>query len=229
MDIRKIGAAAAILVALGRQDAVGKDITHSAALEVRIYRTSVRPAELAAATETATRLFRRSGIDVVWLQCWSDPGAVIPRPDPCQRPLEPTEVIMHVVAGVAGTDESGDALGSALIDPSEPVAHVAHVYPARVSALARDGWIEASDLLGRAMAHEIGHLLMRSTGHASTGLMRARWTIDELRRNRPLDWAFSKNEEEAMREALAQLESGRDDNTTPHLVQRDGGDLLLRQ
>jgi hypothetical protein len=35
-------------------------------------------------------------------------------------------------------------------------------------------------LLGRALAHELGHYLLRSSAHTGTGLMRGRRTIHEF-------------------------------------------------
>lgn len=39
--------------------------------------------------------------------------------------------------------------------------------------------------LARAAAHEVGHYLLRSTSHTRTGLMRARFTVDDLMDERP--------------------------------------------
>lgn len=35
-------------------------------------------------------------------------------------------------------------------------------------------------VLGRALAHELGHYLLESKGHTPAGLMRARWSVDAL-------------------------------------------------
>jgi len=35
-------------------------------------------------------------------------------------------------------------------------------------------------MLGRALAHELGHYLLGSKGHTAAGLMRARWSVDAL-------------------------------------------------
>jgi len=48
------------------------------------------------------------------------------------------------------------------------------------------------ELLGRAVAHELGHLLLRAPGHGPSGLMRPLWTDQELMQNRPDDWTFSE-------------------------------------
>jgi hypothetical protein len=67
--------------------------------------------------------------------------------------------------------------------------------------MARVGGVDGAILLARAIAHEIGHLLMGTTQHASNGLMRAVWSQAELRRKAAADWEFSKAEAQAMRRA----------------------------
>jgi hypothetical protein len=57
-----------------------------------------------------------------------------------------------------------------------------------------------------AMAHEIGHLLLGTSAHASTGLMRAIWSRDELHRHDPADWQFSSVESATMIRALRDRE-----------------------
>ena len=79
---------------------------------------------------------------------------------------------------------------------------VATVYVDRVNAVAYVGGVDSAILLARAIAHEIGHLLMGTTQHASNGLMRAVWSQAELRRQMAADWQFSKAEAQAMRRAL---------------------------
>ena len=57
-------------------------------------------------------------------------------------------------------------------------------------------------LLGRAIAHEIGHLLLGSAEHPRSGLMRALWSHDELRGLKPAHWGFSTREAAQMRQTL---------------------------
>jgi len=46
------------------------------------------------------------------------------------------------------------------------------------------GTTSAGDLLGLVMAHEMGHLLLRSADHGRTGIMRAQWIPKERDANR---------------------------------------------
>ena len=56
-----------------------------------------------------------------------------------------------------------------------------------------------ADLLGLAMAHELGHLLLRSAAHSVTGIMRARWTEKALRDDDRGYLRFTPGEAESMR------------------------------
>jgi hypothetical protein len=57
-------------------------------------------------------------------------------------------------------------------------------------------------LLGRVVAHEVGHLLRGRSSHSLNGLMRAHWPNEILRRNSVRDWLFSQNEATELREAV---------------------------
>jgi hypothetical protein len=51
------------------------------------------------------------------------------------------------------------------------------------------------------MAHEIGHVLLDSNTHATTGLMRADWSRRELRRKDAAAWSFLESEAAHVRSA----------------------------
>ena len=81
-------------------------------------------------------------------------------------------------------------------------ATFATVFIDRVRAVARGAGVSERQLLGRAIAHEIGHLLLNTNTHAATGLMRATWSVAELRRHRDDDWQFDAEEAEMIRAAV---------------------------
>jgi hypothetical protein len=73
--------------------------------------------------------------------------------------------------------------------------------------------MSVATLLGRAIAHEIGHLLLGSAEHPRLGLMRALWSHDELRGRKPAHWGFSAREAAQMRQtrlrAVSHIASAR--------------------
>jgi hypothetical protein len=58
--------------------------------------------------------------------------------------------------------------------------------------------VDEGTLLGRAMTHEIGHLLLGTLDHSEGGLMRRHWS----ERGRDADWLFSAIQAEEIRTAV---------------------------
>jgi hypothetical protein len=71
----------------------------------------------------------------------------------------------------------------------------------RVATLAATLETDASVVLGRAVAHEVGHLLMGTQAHSASGLMRATCSNETILANRVDDWGFSAQEASDMRAA----------------------------
>jgi hypothetical protein len=57
----------------------------------------------------------------------------------------------------------------------------AYVFYRDVLTLAREGDAAEYRLLGHALAHEIGHLLLGPNSHSATGVMRGQWNHDDLK------------------------------------------------
>ena len=79
-------------------------------------------------------------------------------------------------------------LGDSLVDTRLRGGALATIYVNRVATLAGRCDVDVQTLLARAVAHEIGHLLLGTSAHASSGLMRAAWSqaIAPPRANRRL-------------------------------------------
>ena len=167
-------------------------------LTIRSYRHSLSPRTFDEARDVAAAILAHSGIRVVWITCWPVADA------DCARPLGSNELIARfAVADDANARRQAGSLGFSMIDGSRRPATVATVYVDRVERLARDVRVNAALILGRALAHEIGHTLMGTTRHAGGGLMRAVWSRAELRGGTDTDWQFSDEECGELRIALA--------------------------
>lgn len=186
------------------------EIASATTVTVRIYRSSVRPADLAIAQRLASAIYQAAGVNLSWVHCAqmlvTRPGG----PAGCDRPLAPGEMILHIAPAPA-SERTGasQALGFSLIDAAAGRATVATVYSDRVARLARDAGIPTPDLLARAMAHELGHLLLRTTSHPSSGLMRGFWSSAQLHLNVPQDWGFSASESRLLRRAVEERATPR--------------------
>ena len=90
----------------------------------------------------------------------------------------------------------------AVVDVDAGVGSLATVYADRVRVMAQRAGVDNAELLGRAMAHEVGHLLLGTNGHAAHGLMRASWSSVDLQ-GYGVQWFFNGKEGEAMRRGIA--------------------------
>jgi hypothetical protein len=157
------------------------------ALAVRVYdNTGLPPGDRAVALAVAQAILRNAGIAVTWCNDAPVPASA--------------EVIVRIVAGPAGALPG--QLGFSLIDVERRAGTLATVYADRVAELAALSRADPGRLLGRAITHEIGHLLLGTTHHADRGLMRGVWTSDELQRERPQDWSLSREDIAGMRRGL---------------------------
>jgi hypothetical protein len=106
-------------------------------------------------------------------------------------------LIRIVPAHLGQPSKVGDPLGAAVIDVG-----YASLFATEVGKQAGQFGVTPATLMGYAMAHEIGHLLLGEK-HAASGLMRAVWSKEEYR-NMAQRWlGFSETERRALYEALA--------------------------
>lgn len=175
------------------------------ALAIRVYQPYGVPAEdLQMAQTHAQQIFEDAGIAMTWIACGSRTPKDGVSSRRCDEPLASNELMVRVRPTGPAVTGQVVPLGFSLINErtAQPAA-VSLVYADRIWSLARSVAVDARQVLGRAIAHEIGHLLLNASGHPARGLMRARWSQAELRRNVPDDWTFRKEEADAMRAAVA--------------------------
>lgn len=161
----------------------------------------VPAATLVRALEAASAVLATAGVEIGWAGAASEP---LDPPDrvPVRR--------LRLVAAPARPAGRGLPLGDAWIGRDTGAGILATVYVDRVRALAAAAAIDPAVLLGRAIAHEIGHLLLGSTTHPSAGVMRARWSFDEIARDDPADWRFTPADAREIRRRLReQAAAGR--------------------
>ena len=168
---------------------------------MRTYTEAASAGDIRTARRTASAILERAGIQVVWLECALPDGPT--DADACAQVPRRNELVVRIVpAGAVDGRLDVDTLGSALVDVDAGMGSLATVYADRVRALAQRAGVDDAELLGRAMAHEVGHLLLGTNRHAAHGLMRASWSSVDLRGHR-VQWFFNGKEGEAMRSGIA--------------------------
>lgn len=173
----------------------------SALLLVRIYHgREVSAREVQGAWPETAAIFRSAGIPVAVADCSAAGSA----PARCGLPLAPTELVVRLRDAGAASRSHAVTMGVAEVNnASAGVPVVATVFVDRVAGVARASGVDRRRLLGRAMAHEIGHLLLNDARHATHGLMRPLWSRVEFGRHRLSDWRFLDEEARTMKAALA--------------------------
>jgi hypothetical protein len=167
-----------------------------AGITVRLYNTArIDSGVQQDALAVAARTLAASRLDITWWMCDVD-GA-------CRGVPVPGELIVRLVRGSEAINaEAALVLGEASIGVGTARGVLATVYVDRVETMAARWETDAALLLGRAIAHEVGHLLLATNTHSHRGLMRARWLPDEIRGNHVADWILTNEETEAIRRRI---------------------------
>jgi hypothetical protein len=175
--------------------------SREAVVAVRTFNYAAVPfGQLAAAQSGTEQIFRRAGISVDWIDC-RVPGGVDGAI--CTEPLVAgRDLMLRLVDRTPVEGERIVALGESMLDLEQRGGLLMTIDMSPVRSVAGRAFTSISTLLGRAIAHEIGHLLLGSAEHPRLGLMRALWSHEELRGLKPAHWGFSAREAARMRQTL---------------------------
>ena len=134
---------------------------------------------LTGARTAVTRIFRQAGAETVWLS----PASASADTDASREPRLTIAIVTYDQAERLhpALTRAGVGVGFAMSSSPTTRTQVAYVFYHRVQSLTGANGVRLAPVLGAAMAHEIGHLLLDSA-HSETGLMRVDWTKEDLQR-----------------------------------------------
>ena len=123
------------------------------------------PSELAAAEAETTRIYAAAGVRATW-----ENGTV----DPHAR-LDDVTHLAVAICGGAGSEQKTAAEGvdSTVVGQAARGTGRAYIYYSRVAFAAHLHARDVGTMLGMAIAHEVGHLLLPKDSHSFVGIMRA--------------------------------------------------------
>jgi hypothetical protein len=172
-------------------------------LRVYDYANVDRKAMLEAEGE-ATRILADAGVHARWVDCPIRHADVDNYPG-CLSPWQWNDYALRLepTAMAASKDKSEDRLGYAVICDNR--ACPANVYYDRVRGVAGGNNAPTQILLGRVMAHEIGHLLL-GPNHTRTGIMQGAWSGRQLDMEAAHGMLFTPEQSRAMKTRLAAQE-----------------------
>ena len=146
----------------------------------------------------ATEIMRRSGISLTWLDCGFPASG---KPDSnCSAISYPAHLSVRIVAKFSPL--KADIFGQSFQDAAGEGNYVL-VYYASIKAFRAATTVPVGELLGCVVVHELGHLLLGTASHSSTGLMSAVWQDPELQQVVRGNLFFSGGEGEHMRSRYA--------------------------
>ena len=168
-----VGAFAMVMLATGV--AAAQDAGSPAALTVRVHvlnRAKVEARDWKFAESVVTTIYRKAGVKMVW----DDDGIETPAAD---RLVDLTILVVsgHASKAAAGSfDLAPEVLGFV---PSGATnrGRLVYILEDRVRALSPPSRHVYSALLGRVLAHEVGHVLLPFNSHSLTGIMRERMDV----------------------------------------------------
>jgi hypothetical protein len=175
---------------------------------VRVYDAAgVTPRDRTAALKVAGAILSRADLEATWIVCTPARDG---KPQPgCDAAPASHELVVRLTYSSPAAEGNSRTFGNTLIDATTSTGTLSTVFVDRVDWLASTGKAVRSDVLGRAIAHEIGHQILGSNDHSGRGLMRETWTAEELTRNRPEDWQFSREQRVALHARWAGWGLGR--------------------
>jgi hypothetical protein len=159
---------------------------------------AVESGVLKQAEKTAARVLATGGVQVRWLDCQEKSE----QPKQCEYEPDPSVLVLHVLpAGVTRRAVPSGSLGFAV--PSKPgeFGAFAGVFYDRVKRLSSHGFSEPV-ILGYAIAHELGHLLLGFEAHSEDGIMKAEWHGKELKRAENATLVFDPGQRSRIRQNL---------------------------
>ena len=138
---------------------------------------------LAQAKKEASRIYRQAGVEVAWLDQPLSAEQAHGQTNSLEQ-LGATGFVLKILPrSMAEHLQIRDAaLGYAQPCREGEAGCLAHVLYHKVEDLAKGGIASLSQILGLAIAHELGHLLLRSDAHCSSGIMQSQWRAKELQR-----------------------------------------------
>lgn len=183
-------------------------------IKLRIYNYGISSTLLRRSEGEATAIFNHAGLAVAWVDCplSAEESASYPA---CLNIMGSTDFTIKIltVRDAQRIAMHRDALGEALECSGDHSGCSAYIFYRDVQELAREWDASESELLGHALAHEIGHLLLGANSHSSGGIMRANWGQQELSTIARAHLFFTDEQSTRMCAEVSALNSERHDQT----------------
>jgi hypothetical protein len=177
---------------------------------------------LEEAKSVAGRILLLAGVQCFWREPYnldSDPAA-LRRGDEVRLALNIISQEMSVALA-----RSELSLGLAILPGASRRGDIGYVFYHRVEELAQGEGVSPGLILGHALAHEIGHLLLNSSEHPRVGVMQAEWLGPQMQLLREGRLLFTSEQSRRMRAELRKRDALRPADVTT-VENASGGDIV---
>ncbi len=179
-----------------RQPVTDRQIT----IRIRDYAQS-NPLVRQHAEEAAGNILQEAGVAARWIDCPIDSSST----GDSSSTWSPLDFVVNLLPYSMSErlHQGGGVLGFALEASGKDFGFIAWVFYDVAKDRAAEHQQDLGELLGDAIAHELGHLLLGTNSHSGWGLMSAFWSGNQLRRASQGGLAFSDREAERIQAALS--------------------------
>jgi hypothetical protein len=173
----------------------------------------INPGVLEEAEASAARILHKAGLQTQWSNCRFSPIART-----CAAGGGVTHLYVRLLSEPMSAKfaASTKMLGVAVATSQGTFPVDAYVFAERVGVFAEQDRGPVSHLLGAAITHEVGHLLLAGNVHTVNGIMSAQWGPREKKDALMGVLTFSRRQSEQMRVDVSQRMSGS--NERPHIA-----------
>ncbi len=154
----------------------------------------VSSASLATAEREVARIFAAAGLQILWTNC-PPTGSTSAEQDPCSLPLVANEVVVRLIPEAINHQYQDSIFGFAVV----PLFATINMNYVVRSAQRDNAEAEMPIVLGTAIAHEIGHLLLGLKSHSPAGIMQPNWGRSQLHQALMGGLLFSPGQAERIR------------------------------
>lgn len=157
---------------------------------------------LDVAEAEASRIFLKAGVRTKWVDCPLSSAEKSRFPD-CRLESGREDLVLKIFSDLSSRRLGLRAQNLGFCPASEdfgPGSEASVAYR-RIKDRAKSWEADPLQILAFAAAHELGHLLLHSTGHSPTGIMRAVWNPDDLQRAARGELVFTPEQGKLIRAA----------------------------
>jgi hypothetical protein len=159
--------------------AISTSETPGSTITIHVYNYAAVPEKtVARAKWECGQIFRNAGLTALWVDHALSAGD-LRYPHRSTESWDGSHFILRLLT-LSREGSSINAMGEAL-----SLVEIANVFMNRVTEQAAIAEVSVSRMLGHAIAHEIGHLLLGDNSHSPGGIMGAPWSKQDL-------WHMSK-------------------------------------